>query len=100
MRTKMEIDIVKHIPFGKDNAVSRSDLALKVGCSDRTMRDLINGARKRVVIINTQDGKGYYRPTKEDKEEVEKFKRQEESRAKEIFRGLQPVRKFLIGVSR
>ena len=40
----MEIDIVKHIPFGKDNAVSRSDLALKVGCSDRTMRDLINSS--------------------------------------------------------
>jgi len=99
MRTKMDIDITKYIPFGKENAISRDDLALKVGCSDRTMRDLINEARKRVVIINIQNGNGYYQPTKSDKAEVEKYKNQEESRAKEIFKGLQPVRKFLSGVS-
>lgn len=91
----MDIDIVKYIPYGKENAISRNSLALKIGCSDRTMRDLINGARKREVIINVQDGNGYYRPTKEDIEEVERFKKQEENRAKDIFRGLQPVRKFL-----
>lgn len=94
----MDVDVVKYIPFGKENAISRKDLALKVGCSDRVMRDLVNNARKRVVIINIQNGNGYYRPTKDDKEEVEKYKKQEESRAKEIFRGLQPVRKFLNGV--
>lgn len=94
----MEADIVKYIPFGKENAIGRSELAMKVGCSDRVMRDLINTARKREVIVNIQNGSGYYRPTKDDVGEVEQFKRQEENRAKDIFRGLQPVRKFLNGV--
>lgn len=94
----MDIDIVKFIPFGRENAVSRDKLSAEIGCSDRVMRDLINNARKRVVIINIQNGNGYYRPTNEDAAEVEKFKRQEENRAKEIFRGLQPVRKFLSGM--
>lgn len=94
----MEVDIVKHIPFGRENAIGRAELAMKVGCSDRTMRDLINAARKREVIVNIQNGSGYYRPTENDVGEVEKFKRQEENRAKDIFSGLQPVRKFLNGV--
>ena len=94
----MEVDIVKYIPFAKENAIGRSELAMKVGCSDRVMRDLINTARKREVIVNIQNGSGYYRPTKDDVGEVEQFKRQEENRAKDIFRGLQPVRKFLNGV--
>lgn len=94
----MEVDIVKYISFGKENAIGRSELAMKVGCSDRVMRDLINTARKREVIVNIQNGSGYYRPTKDDVGEVEQFKRQEENRAKDIFRGLQPVRKFLNGV--
>lgn len=96
----MEVDIVKYIPFGKENAIGRSELEMKVGCSDRVMRDLINTARKREVIVNIQNGSGYYRPTKDDVGEVEQFKRQEENRAKDIFRGLQPVRKFLNGVKK
>lgn len=94
----MDIDIVQYIPFGRKNAIGRKELAAKVGCSDRTMRDLINAARKREVIINIQNGCGYYRPTEDDIDEVKQFKRQEENRAKDIFRGLQSVRKFLNGV--
>lgn len=82
----MEVDIVKYIPFGRENAIGRAELAMKVGCSDRTMRDLINTARKREVIVNIQNGSGYYRPTENDVGEVK------------IFSGLQPVRKFLNGV--
>lgn len=91
----MCIDIVKYIPFGKENAICREKLCAETGLPDRSMRDLINQARKRTVIINLQNGSGYYRPTQDDRADVEKFKRQEENRAKEIFKGLQPVRKFL-----
>lgn len=66
----MEVDIVKYIPFGRENAIGRAELAMKVGCSDRTMRDLINTARKREVIVNIQNGSGYYRPTENDVGEV------------------------------
>lgn len=91
----MKIDIVKFIPFGKENAISRDKLAAKIGCTDRTMRDLVNKARKRVVIINLQDGDGYYRPTDNDMEDVLRYKKQEENRAAEVFGNLQPVREFI-----
>lgn len=93
----MHADVIKLIPYGKENAVSRDVLSAKVGCSDRTMRNLINKARRRVVIINLQNGKGYYRPTDEDVDDVLKYKLQEENRAKDIFNNLQPVREFLRG---
>ena len=92
------IDIVAFIPFGKKNAISRHALAERTGLSDRNMRNLINQARKRAVIINVQDGNGYFRPTKEDVDEVVKFKQQEESRAKKVFASLIPVRRFLRSV--
>lgn len=64
-------DIVKYIPYGRENAISRDDLAIKVGCSDRIMRDLISKARKKTVIINIQNGSGYYRPTENDMDYLE-----------------------------
>ncbi len=88
-------DIVKYIPYGKENAISRDDLAIKIGCSDRIMRDLISKARKKTVIINIQNGSGYYRPTEDDMEDVLKYKHQEENRATEVFGNLQPVREFI-----
>lgn len=88
-------DIVKYIPYGRENAISRDDLAIKVGCSDRIMRDLISKARKKTVIINIQNGSGYYRPTENDMEDVLKYKHQEENRATEVFGNLQPVREFI-----
>lgn len=91
----MDVDIVKYIPFGKENAISRDKLTTELGCTDRTMRDLINKARKRVVIINLQNGDGYYRPTDEDMEDVLRYKKQEENRATEVFGNLQPVREFI-----
>lgn len=88
-------DIVKYIPYGRENAISRDNLAIKVGCSDRIMRDLISKARKKTVIINIQNGSGYYRPTENDMEDVLKYKHQEENRATEVFDNLQPVREFI-----
>ena len=95
-----EIDILKFIPFGRENAISRTSLCMKTGLNDRNMRDNINRARKRAVIINLSDGSGYYRPTNNDVSEVIKFKKQEESRAKDVFSNLQPVRKFLQSVGK
>lgn len=91
----MCIDIVKYIPFGKENAISREKLCAVTGLPDRSMRDLINQARKRTVIINLQNGSGYYRPTEDDMEDVLKYKHQEENRATEVFGNLQPVREFI-----
>lgn len=49
------------IPKGKTNAVSRQRLASLMQCGDREMREAIRLARQEgLVIINDQDGKGYY----------------------------------------
>ena len=47
---------------GKHNAVSRQGLAAAMGMADVSMRKAISRARREgLVIINDQDGRGYYR---------------------------------------
>lgn len=86
---------IESIPIGSKNAIRRKTLAMRTGLSDRDLRKEIKELRKEHVIINTQDGNGYFRPSKEDIDLVKKFKAQEESRAKSIFWTLKAVRKFL-----
>lgn len=51
-----------NIPVGRENAISREDLARKMGVGDRTMREKISEARRAgLLIMNRQDGRGYYR---------------------------------------
>lgn len=89
------VNILKFIPYGRENAVEIDTLCRETGLNNRSVRNLINSARKKSVIINVQDGKGYYRPTADDVDEVKRWKKQEENRAKEVFSSLSPVRKFL-----
>ena len=91
----MEVDIVKYIPFGRENAIGRAELAMKVGCSDRTMRDLINAARKREVIVNIQNGSGYYRPTENDVGEVKKIQAARRKQGKRYFQRSATCQKVL-----
>ena len=53
--------IENYIPEGRENAISREALGNIVG-DDRVARKMIEDARCNVVIINLQDGKGYYLP--------------------------------------
>lgn len=54
--------ITDFIPYGRENAISRQALAQLTGMDDRQVRRMIEDARCNVVIINLQDGKGYYLP--------------------------------------
>lgn len=85
------INIAEYIPFGANNAIKRNVLVDLLGCSDREVRRMIEVARQEgAVILNFSDGKGYFRPEK--KEEVEKYIRQEEARAKSIFFNLKSAK--------
>jgi len=56
------VQIENYIPFGKSNAISRTSLCSVVGLSDRIIRSRIEEARRRgIIIINTQNGRGYFR---------------------------------------
>lgn len=94
--TTANVRILRYIPYGKENAISRKELCEKTGLGDRTVRELINKERESAVIINVQDGKGYYRPNEKDVDDVQRFYDQELKRSKNIFRNLRPVRKFLM----
>ena len=55
------------VPEGKENAISRKELAEKLGVCDRTMREYLENAKlDGLVIANDQDGKGYYQPVTEE----------------------------------
>ena len=86
--------IENYIPEGRGNAISREALGNIVG-DDRVARKMIEDARCSVVIINLQDGKGYYLPTSNEREDVERWYRATLKRAKKILRGLRSARKWL-----
>lgn len=49
------------IGVGRENAVTREQLAAMLGLPDRTVRRMIAEARDEgAVIINLSDGRGYY----------------------------------------
>ena len=84
------------IPFGKRNAVSNKELQVITGFNERTVRQAVSDARKRgVVILNMQDGKGYYQPTGDDRTEVEMYFHQEYSRAMSNLVNLKATKKWL-----
>lgn len=87
--------ITDFIPYGRENAISRQALAQLTGMDDRQVRRMIEDARCNVVIINLQDGKGYYLPTSNEREDVVRWYRATLKRAKKILRGLRAARKWL-----
>ena len=56
------MSITDFIGIGRENAVTRGELVAILNLPDRAVRRLIQEARERgEIIINTQDGTGYYR---------------------------------------
>lgn len=82
-------DIASFIPIGHENAITRRRLSVLTGLGDRTVRELIAKARETSVILNLQDGNGYYRPDLMDPEDHAALRRyifQENSRSGAILR--------------
>lgn len=90
------------IPYGRDNAISRTNLAAKclrchlvdlnVKDVDRAVRDLIKLARLDYAILYKTKFGGYYRPTKENYAELRKYIKAEESRAHSILGSLKTAK--------
>lgn len=54
-------DVINYIPKGKQNAISRTQLAVLTGLPDRTNRQAIEDARRNgVMVISGSNTKGYY----------------------------------------
>lgn len=82
--------VVAKIPYGKENAVSRSTLSSELGITDRKVRAAIAEANKRGIAIVSLDGKrGYFQP--ETMDEKYAYCKRERSRAISIFEKLSPI---------
>ena len=89
------MDIVDYIPFGRKNAITRTRLRIVTGLNDRQIRRMIAEARENTVILNMQDGKGYFRPLPEERHLVESYAKQETARLKSIGWSLKATRQML-----
>ena len=90
------MNIIDYIPQGYKNAISRRSLCNLTGLNDRVVRGLIEEARQETIIISNNDGSGYWlypkEPTEHEKLLLNRFVKQQESRAKSIFYALRPAR--------
>ena len=93
------MNIIEYIPKGIENAISRKSLCAKTGLNDRVVRQRIEEARRNTIIISNDDGSGYWiypeDPTPAEKNMLNKYVKQQESRAKSIFYALYPARKAM-----
>lgn len=83
----LKFDILIHIPTGSKKPIKRRWLCYKTGLRDRVMRNLIHEARKKIPILNLQNGDGYFIPdmnSEQDRKLLIRWVRQEKSRIKEL----------------
>ena len=98
--TPLATTIIDLIPTGRDNAISRDylvtlcvqkglvDQKLRPESQDRAMRRLLEKARLDYTVLNLSRGEGYYRPSRDDLQDLQRYIRQEENRAKSTFRNI------------
>lgn len=95
---RRRMEILDYIPTGKRNAVTRTQLCIRTGLSDRLVRKAIHDARRKIPIINLSNGDGYYIPDMnipEEQNELLHFVRQEQSRIKSTGWALTTARRTL-----
>ena len=95
---KQTIDILTFLNTGSKHAIKRKWLCYKTGLNDRTMRDLLHEARKKIPVINLQNGNGYFIPDmnlENDRKMLVRWVRQEESRIKESQSIVETAKKTL-----
>lgn len=79
------MNITDFIGIGRENAVTREQLRLRLNLPDRKIRNMIEEARKDgALIINAQDGAGYY--VSDDLGELKRQHRSNHNRAMSILR--------------
>ena len=100
------INIIDLIPIGRENAISRNDLTNKciefgliekftsLSSAYRTMRKLVSKVRVDYTILNLSNGNGYYRVSKDYLQDLQRYIKQEDNRAKASFRNTTLAKKL------
>lgn len=90
--------LLRYLGIGVENARTREQLCNLSGMCDRNVRSEIEKLRNEgIIIINNQDGKGYY--ISEDVNEMQKQYRQNQARAMSILRQQKHLRKRMAEVA-
>ena len=93
------MNILDYIPTGHKNAVSRRWLQTVTRLNDRKIRDMISavntGGEDNELIINLQDGKGYFRPAENEKNLVRNWIAIESSRTAENRLNVDAAKRYL-----
>ena len=90
--------LLRYLEIGKDKAKTREQLCELSGLCDRVVRKEIEALRDEgIIIINDQDGKGYY--ISEDINEMQKQYRQNQARAMSILRQQKHLRRRMAEVA-
>ena len=93
----MDNFIIEHIPVGYENAITRKELCRKAGVSDRLMRRMIEDAcESGIVILNLQDGKGYFRPEEDEINLVYAARNIEESRMDHVASRVRTLNRYIL----
>lgn len=91
--------ILDYIPTGHNNAVTRETLQSLTHLSDRKIRVLIAEANKSapddVLIINLQDGMGYFRPAPDEDYLVRVWRMQEKARGISVDESVDAADRYL-----
>lgn len=92
------MNVTDFIGIGKENAVTRGELVAILNLPDRQIRKLIQEARDRgEIIINAQDGAGYYKS--DDEGELKRQYLTNQNRAMSILRQQKHIRKKLLALA-
>ena len=76
--------ILDHIGIGRENAVTREELEMRMGLPDRTIRNMIEAARREgALIVNDGSGAGYY--ISDNLEDLKRQQKMNNSRAMSIL---------------
>ena len=94
-RIQKPINILYYIEYGHENGHTERDISRWAGVNQREVRRLISIARREEVILNMQDGKGYFRPDDTEQYLVKDWLNQEENRLKQHALALRAARKYV-----
>lgn len=95
MKDEYSFNILDYIPFGHQNAITRKQLCIKTGLSDRKNRQLIESAKKREPILNLGDAKGYFRPLPGEEHYIRICRKSEINRKNAIQENIKVMNKKL-----
>lgn len=96
----IQCNVYNALEVGRGNAISRAELSGITGYSDRRIREAIEALRNDKVIINLDNGDGYYIPdqTPQGRHEAALWLARQDRRMKSIKASTRGARRFVIGV--